>query len=226
MTKPGSKRLLAVREASFGYGEAVLTAVSLELCAGELAAVVGPNGGGKTTLLRGLLGLLEPLRGTVEADRSALGYVPQRESLDALYPLSALEVVEMGAFRRLGRFGGLSATDRASAAACLVRVGLEGAGRRPFSQLSGGQRQRVLIARALLMGPALLLLDEPTSGADPEAGERVLDLLRELAVERGLGVVLVTHAPELLGNRADVLWRVADGAVGVERCGRAAEVPG
>lgn len=186
--------LLRARSASFGYaGRALLTGVDVELRAGELLAVVGPNGSGKTTLLRGLLGLIPPLAGEVECDRGRVGYVPQREALDPLYPLTTAELVEQGAFGRLGRFGHVRRRDRRGAVRALERVGLADRATSPFASLSGGQRQRALIARALLMDPLVLFMDEPTSGADPVAASSVLELVTSLVRERGLAVVLVAH---------------------------------
>jgi len=186
--------LLRARSASFGYaGRALLTGVDVELRAGELLAVVGPNGSGKTTLLRGLLGLIPPLTGAVECDRRRVGYVPQREALDPLYPLTTAELVEQGAFGRLGRFGHVRRRDRRGAVSALERVGLADRAASPFAALSGGQRQRALIARALLMDPLVLFMDEPTSGADPVAASSVLELVASLVRERGLAVVLVAH---------------------------------
>jgi len=186
--------LLRARSASFGYaGRAFLDGVDFELRAGDIAAVVGPNGAGKTTLLRGLIGLIAPIRGSVELDRTRVGYVPQREALDPLYPLTTRDVVQLGAFGRLTRWGTLRAADRGRAADALARVGLADRAHTLFSALSGGQRQRSLIARALLMDPTVLFLDEPTSGADPIAAADVMELVASLAREHGLAVVLVAH---------------------------------
>ena len=196
--------LLRARSASFGYaGRALLSGVDVELRAGDLLAVVGPNGSGKTTLLRGFLGLIPPLSGHVEVDRKRVGYVPQREALDPLYPLTTAELVEQGAAGRLGRFGHVRRRDRRGALAALERVGLHSRAATPFAALSGGQRQRALIARALVMDPAVLFLDEPTSGADPLAASSVLDLVTSLVRERGLAVVLVAHHLAALRDHTD-----------------------
>jgi ABC-type Mn2+/Zn2+ transport system ATPase subunit len=168
-----------------------------------------------------MLGLLAPLSGTVERLTSAVGYVPQRESLDPLFPLRADEVVHMGAYGRLRGWRGLLGTDRELANACLARVGLADRASAAFSSLSGGQRQRVLIARALMVKPRLLLLDEPTSGVDRAAAARILDLLLELNRREGVAVLLVSHQLALVRSAAnEVLW-VSDRRV--ER-GQAAEM--
>lgn len=206
--------LLRVRHASFGYeGRTVLAGVDLEIGPGQLLGIVGPNGSGKTTLFRGILGLLRPLSGSVERNVKDVGYVPQREGLDALFPLRVDEVVHMGAYGRLAGLRTLRRAERALAGACLARVGMERHARAPFSSLSGGQRQRVLLARALMVRPRLLLLDEPTSGVDRAARRAILELLRELSRQDGLAILLVSHELALLKEAVEeVLW-VAEGRV-------------
>lgn len=214
--------LLILRDASFGYAaHPVVAGVDLTVDAGAFLGIVGPNGSGKTTLFRGMLGLIPPLTGTVERLTDAVGYVPQRESLDALYPLRADEVVQMGAYGRLRGWRGLPRAERELARTCLLRVGLSDRALSPFSSLSGGQRQRVLIARALMAKPRLLLLDEPTRGVDRSAEKLILDLLLELNQREGVAVLLVSHQLPLVRRAVDeVLW-VSDRRV--ER-GKAAEL--
>jgi len=214
--------LLSVRGAAFGYGgRAVVSGVELEVERGRFIGIVGPNGAGKTTLFRGLLGLAPLVAGSVERARGVVfGYVPQRETLDAAFPLGALEVVEMGAYRRLTALRRLRRGERAAAVALLDRVGLAAERRTPFAELSGGQRQRVLLARALLTRPDVLLLDEPTSGVDRGAEERMLALLREL-VREGLAILLVSHQLALVRQSVGEVLLVADGRA---RLGAPAEV--
>ncbi len=152
--------LLELSEAAFGYGgEPVLRGVHLTVGTGDFWGIAGPNGAGKTTLFRGMLGLIPPLAGRVERGSSALGYVPQRESLDPLFPLRVEEVVEMGAYGRLTRLRRPRPADRERVCESLKRVDLDDRRRTLFSTLSGGQRQRALIARALMVEPVELLLD-------------------------------------------------------------------
>jgi ABC-type Mn2+/Zn2+ transport system ATPase subunit len=193
-----SHALFALSDVSLGYeGRAVLEHVTLKIERGEALALCGPNGAGKTTLLRGLLGLIPVLAGRIEYgfDRLASppGYVPQRDSLDPIFPLSALEVVLMGTFAKLHPLRPVGRAEHRLAERCLEHVGLGALARRPFWALSGGQKQRVLIARALAVEPEILVLDEPTSGIDHEAERAILDLLRELNQERGLTVLVVSH---------------------------------
>jgi ABC-type Mn2+/Zn2+ transport system ATPase subunit len=206
--------LLRLEGAAFGYGgRAIVSGLELAIEAGQFLGIVGPNGAGKTTLFRGLLGLIPPLAGRCERSPEAvLGYVPQREKLDANYPLSAREVVEMGAYGRLAGLRSISRADRALALDLLARVGLAAEAGLPFSELSGGQRQRVLLARALLVRPTVLLLDEPTSGVDRGAEERILALLRELRAE-GLAILIVSHALPMVRSAVERVLIVADGRV-------------
>ena len=194
----GARRECAVclEEVSFGYGTPLLEHVNLCIGERESLCVVGPNGGGKSTLLKLILGLLEPQSGSVRVfgetarrGRRKIGYMPQHLSYDPLFPVSVMDIVLMG------RVGGIFARYRDCdvdvAAAALREVELEGFGERPFSRLSGGQRQRVLVARALVCEPDLLLLDEPTSNIDLAGEDRFYKMLSRL--NERMAIVLVTH---------------------------------
>jgi len=210
--------LLRIEEADFGYeGRPVVRRASLEIRANEFVVLLGSNGSGKTTLLRGLLGFLPPLAGRVERRPGLrVGYVPQRETLDPLYPLSAFDVARLGTWRDLPfwRLGGARERTRTREALEACRAG-EFAGQR-YGSLSGGQRQRVLLARALATDPELLLLDEPTAGIDPEAERGILDLLRGLRETRGLSIWMVTHHVAAIAGRADRTAVVSEGDVRLE----------
>jgi len=209
---------LALRDASFGYdGRLVLSHVELAVARGEFAALLGPNGAGKTTLLRGILGLIPPLTGTITygVDRATRppGYVPQRDALDAIVPLTAFEVVVMGTYARLRALRFVGRAQRALAHASLERVGLGELAQEPFWALSGGQKQRVLIARALAAEPEILLLDEPTAGVDPGATAAIMETLVRLNRDHGLTIVLVSHQLRLLRPHVrSVIW-VDEGTV-------------
>ncbi len=188
---------VSLRGASFGYGgQAVVSGINLRVEPGSFLGITGENGSGKTTLLRGILGLLAPLSGSVDRRTRSMGYVPQREHLDSVYPLTVEEVVRMGAYGRLSGLRRLGHDERELARTSLERVGLLHRQRELFARLSGGQRQRALIARALVMRPDVLVLDEPTSGVDAQAQDRILGLLDELRRETPLAILLVTHDPE------------------------------
>ena len=204
--------LLQLRALSLGYeGRAVLEGLSLTIERGEFLALLGPNGAGKTTLLRGMLGLIPALAGQIEYgfDRLARppGYVPQRETLDPIFPLTVFEVVLMGTYARLAPLQKVGQRERQLATTCLAQVGLAHLANRPFWALSGGQKQRVLIARALAVEPELLMLDEPTSGVDPGATAAIMDLIARLNHDRGLTVVLVSHHLRLVRSLVrSIIW--------------------
>ena len=193
-----STAIISFKDVDFYYNsDPILKDVNLEIHPGEFVSIIGPNGGGKTSLLLLALGMLRPNRGTVqvfgrapERERSRLGYVPQFTRFDPLFPVTVYDVVQMG---RLGRFwtGPYRKEDREAALAALQQVGLGELRRRSFAELSGGQRQRVLIARALATEPEILLLDEPTANVDRLATDKLYELLVDL--NQRLTVVLVSH---------------------------------
>jgi ABC-type Mn2+/Zn2+ transport system ATPase subunit len=180
----------------------LLRELSIAIHPGDFVAIVGPNGGGKTTILRALLGTLAPRAGRrTQPAPVRVGYVPQRDHVDALWPLTAAEVAMMGRYPRLRPGRGPGAADREAVATALARTGIAALADRRFRTLSGGQRQRTLIARALAAEPELLVLDEPTNGMDPAAELATLDVLDELH-RGGLAVVMVSHRIEAVVNYA------------------------
>ncbi|MFL5852668.1 MAG: metal ABC transporter ATP-binding protein [Solirubrobacteraceae bacterium] len=184
--------VVQVTHLAAGYGgPPVLVDVAFAAQAGERVAVLGPNGGGKSTLFRVLLGELPAARGTVEV-RGRRGTVPQTERSRLDFPVSALDVALMGTLSRLPWWQRPRRDDRDLAHAALNRVGLGALTASRFGDLSGGQRQRVLVARALVQDAPILLLDEPFSGVDRPSTELLEDLLRDLA-EEGRGVLIATH---------------------------------
>jgi ABC-type Mn2+/Zn2+ transport system ATPase subunit len=184
--------LARTRELAAGYGRLpAIEDISFEVDAGQRVALLGPNGGGKTTLLRVLLGELRPMKGSVEV-RSRAATVPQTERSRLDFPVSALDVALMGALSRLPWWRRPGHADREIAHEALERVGVAGRAGDTFGDLSGGQRQRVLIARGLVQDAELLLLDEPFSGLDVPAARSLEALIAELARE-GRGIVIATH---------------------------------
>lgn len=206
-------------DAAVGYdGKAVLNGLTFALPRGRFTAMVGENGCGKTTLLKTLAGILPPITGRVEVSgmNSALpvlGYVPQRDSLDSVWPLSAFEVALMGTYVRLAIGRTFTDAERKLTRDCLAQTGAADLEHKAFSVLSGGQKQRVLIARALATQPEVLLLDEPTAGIDPEATQAVMELLSRLHRERHLTILMVNHDLPLARKHATDVLRVADGKV-------------
>jgi ABC-type Mn2+/Zn2+ transport system ATPase subunit len=185
--------LVEVDGLAAGYvaGDPAVADVTFTVGGGELLAVLGPNGGGKTTLFRALLGELPVRRGEVAlAGRPA--YVPQGERTRLDFPVSALDVALMGAYGRTGLLRRVSRADRRLAGGALERVGMADQAGVRFGTLSGGQRQRVLIARALVQDVAVLLLDEPLSGVDRVSAERIVALFEELRAE-GRALLVATH---------------------------------
>ena len=203
--------LIQIQNAQLGYSrrDVVLRDVNFEITSGEFLGIVGPNGSGKTTLIRTILGLLKPVSGTVRSGTGVplrFGYVPQRETVDALFPIPVGEIVLMGRYGRTGAVRRPGRQDREIAMRCMEHVGIAELARRNYPELSGGQRQRVLIARALATEPDLLVMDEPTHGMDLPSETGLLELVRMLHTQDRLAVVLVSH---LLGSVADLAQRIA-----------------
>jgi ABC-type Mn2+/Zn2+ transport system ATPase subunit len=176
---------------SYGGPTPALEGVDLMLPAGSSLCVLGPNGGGKTTLFRALTGELAPLRGSVRVDGRP-AYLAQTERTRLDFPVSALDVALMGSLADGRWWLPARRSDRAAAHSALERVGLEDRANDRFGELSGGQRQRVLLARALVQDAHVLLLDEPLAGVDPASGERIEALFRELRDE-GRTLLVSTH---------------------------------
>jgi zinc transport system ATP-binding protein len=192
--------VIEIHDLSFRFGGRhwVLEDVSLTIDDLDFASIIGPNGGGKTTLVKLILGLLQPVRGSIRVlgtspsrARPRVGYLPQHATLDPAFPIRVLDVVLMGRLGLGSRFGAFSRADREAGRAVLEMVGLKEFEREPLAKLSGGQRQRVLLARALAADPELLLLDEPAAGLDIRVEQSFFQLLGEL--NRSKTLVLVSH---------------------------------
>ncbi|MFV1994621.1 MAG: metal ABC transporter ATP-binding protein [Verrucomicrobiales bacterium] len=191
---------LAIHDLTVAYHrKPVLWDIELNLPEGKLIALVGPNGAGKSTLLKACLDLVPKTSGKVlifgesyRRRRELVGYVPQRESVDWDFPVSALDVVAMGTYRQLGWFRRIGAAQREAARRALRQVGIEDLAQRQISQLSGGQQQRVFLARALVQDASLYLMDEPFAAVDAATEQAIVGLLRELNA-RGKTCLVVHH---------------------------------
>ncbi len=187
------RHLIEAREVAVGYrgGPIVLEGLTFSVDRGQRVGVLGPNGGGKTTLIRALLGELTPCRGALVVE-GRCGTVPQTERSRLDYPVSALDVVLMGVVGHRAWWRRPGKADRVAAVEALERVGLRGSAGVTFGELSGGQRQRVLVARALLQDADVVVLDEPFTGLDVPSAERLTHLIDTLARE-GRTVLVATH---------------------------------
>ena len=185
--------LVSFEEAALGYGNTpALSGLTLDVDGGQALALVGPNGGGKTTLMRAVVGTCSILSGRVEGNAARIGLVPQSADLDLTFPVSAAEVVTMGLIAEAGWGRRITADMRRRVSAALERVNLADRATRRFGTLSGGQRQRVLVARALVARPELVMMDEPFNGLDAPSRDIITRLIAELT-EDGVGVVVSTH---------------------------------
>ena len=191
--------LVTLDKLTVGYErQPLLRDINLQLGRGRFIGLLGANGSGKSTLLKTVLGILPPLAGRIafapiNGCQPVLGYVPQRETLDSIYPLSSFEVALMGVCGRVQPGRAIPKAEREWVGGCLEQTGVQDVAPTRFSQLSGGQRQRVLIARALAAKPDFLVLDEPTAGIDAAATQAIMELLSRLHAERQLTILMVSH---------------------------------
>ena len=225
----------AVRDLSYGYrGRTIGRGVTLDLRGGEALALLGPNGGGKTTLLKTMLGLLRPQAGSVAIDGRALENIPiaERARLVAYVPqthtgtfaFTALEVVLVGRTAHTGLFSAPSARDRTIAGDMLERLGVGHLSQRPYTMISGGERQLVLVARALAQEPRFVVLDEPTASLDFGNQLRVLGEIRRLR-DDGIGILMSTHQPEHALEVADRIALLEAGRIVAEGAPRETATP-
>ena len=195
--------------------QSILEDISLTILPGDYCAIIGPNGGGKTTLIRILLGLEKPTRGSLKLFGQDLkqfkrwykvGYVPQRSAqLDQNFPATVLEVVKMGRIAKQGLFQRYTKEDYAAIENAMIKMDVSTIQNKLIGELSGGQRQRVMIARALASKPEVLILDEPNTGVDVVSQQRFYKLLKELNREEKMTIIFITHD---IGVIADDIGRL------------------
>lgn len=210
--------IISCRNLSVGYGEeAVLSEVNLQIRPGAFLPFVGPNGVGKTTLLRTILGFLQPLAGELlhPFGRRPPGYVPQVSTLDRLYPVTAREVVCMGLYPRLGLWKKPDLTMNAEVDGYLERFNLSRHAHRPLEELSGGMRQKIMIARALVSGADVLIMDEPAAGLDEQSEFDLVRLLHQLAKHDGKTVLFAQHSIEPVIGLAEEVCHFSPGRIHV-----------
>lgn len=203
--------LIEFKNVDLGYGKKkIATNLNWSIYQGDFLGIVGPNGSGKTTILRGILGILRPQRGEIvfhnNGQQIRIGYVPQREALDPIMPFTIYDIVMMGRYGRLGLFKIPGKADKAKVRESLEHMDIGDLAEVSFKELSGGQKQRALIARAIASEPNVLILDEPTNGMDLSSRIGILDLIKHFHNEHNLSIIMVTH---LLNDVANYVERIA-----------------
>lgn len=207
--------IIELHKVCFSYtNEEVIKDVSLAIHKGDYVGIIGPNGGGKSTLLKLMLGILKPNKGTVKLfgqdikqfkDWYKIGYVPQRTYIEMNFPVTVEEIVAMGRYGKRGLFHFPTKGDKEKVSQALRQVDMYEYRNRQISDLSGGQQQRVFIARALATEPEVIFLDEPTVGVDVKTQKQFYTLLRKLNKELELTLVLVSHELDVVAHEATEL---------------------
>jgi zinc transport system ATP-binding protein len=190
------KNIVEVKGVTFAYhpGNPVLNNVNLNIHYGDYLGVIGPNGGGKSTLIKLILGLLQPGSGSINVFAKSVGYVAQKATdIDAKFPVRVYDVVSMGRFAQRGLFRSLNQADKKAIDKALEQVNMTDFKNRLIGNLSGGQEQKVFIARALAQEPQIIFLDEPTSGVDEQSQVEFYELLKKLNRDLGITLVLISH---------------------------------
>lgn len=211
-SSPADVPALFIRDLTVAYHrKPVLWDIDLEVPPAVVSGIVGPNGAGKSTLIKAVLDLVPQTSGKVEifgapyrAQRALVGYVPQRESVDWNYPITALELVAMGLYRKIGWFRPVTSRYREKARAAMEQVGMADFADRQISRLSGGQQQRIFLARALVQDAAMYFMDEPFAGVDAATEEAIMEILQQLRTQ-GKTVFVVHHDLDTVRRYFDYL---------------------
>lgn len=190
--------LVRIQDAHLGYeGRTVVAGLDFSIGEGEYLCILGENGSGKSTLMKTMLGLLSPIRGSIQfgdgLTQQEIGYLPQQTQVQKDFPASVREIVRSGCLGRCGLRPFYSHSEKALADQSMERLGITGLAGRCYRELSGGQQQRVLLARALCATRKLLLLDEPVAGLDPRASEDLYQVIRSLNRDSGITVIMISH---------------------------------
>jgi len=222
--------LFQFKNVSLGYkNNILLTSLNFEVFKGDYLGIVGPNGVGKTTLLKAILGIHKQKSGEIlfndqnerKNTQLTFGYVPQRGQLDEVYPLTVEEIVIMGRYRQIGFLGKVKRIDKDKTLEALMHLDIYDLAQKQYSELSGGQKQRTLIARALVCDPDILILDEPTDGLDVNSQNAIMKLIIHFHQEYKLTIILVSHHLSVVINQAN---RIALIEKGIFQIGKVDEV--
>ncbi len=189
------KKTVEFKAVRLSYGrKIVFDALDFTICEGDFLGIVGPNGSGKTTILRSIMGLLMPRSGEIIRDKNLrFGYCMQRQFIDTLFPFTVFEIVMMARTKIIGPFKKPRGIDKEQVLEALEVAGIQDLSSQRFYNLSGGQKQRTVIARALALEPNFLILDEPTTDLDVKAEKEILELIKTLHLKKNLTIALVTH---------------------------------
>lgn len=209
------RNIIELENVCFSYNrEEAIKEVTLQIQQGDYVGIVGPNGGGKTTLLKLMLGILKPDRGSITLfgsdirefkDWSKIGYVPQKTHIELNFPITVEEIVAMGRYGKRGLFRFPTKDDKIKVLDALAQVDMLDYSKRQINDLSGGQQQRVFIARALASEPEIIFLDEPTVGVDVKTQKQFYSLLRKLNSELKMTLVLSTHELDVVAHESNML---------------------
>lgn len=199
------KEIITLNNIAIGYSRVpILDTINLKIGENEFWGIIGSNGGGKTTLLKTIIGLIPKLSGTIHySNNTSFGYVPQNESFDEIFPVSVYELVMMGRYGKIGYGKTIGQEDEEIVNKTLAKVSIQNLKDKPFRSLSGGEKQRALIARAIAGEPSVLVLDEPTASVDIKGEYEIMELVSEIREENQFTVLIVSHYLNTISNFAD-----------------------